>query len=363
MEKVLNSSQAFTISTILILIVISATPLISQSPETWKVYVWDFMTRERERNAITANFTEEFEEALIQAKKCKVFDRRNYDRLLSQKDAEKAILNIQGISAISLDSLKAHQANVVVFGEVDDDLESGQVKITIIFQTFDSKILCKESIHLLRGKRLDPESRETAMKSLVKKLFDRKTPPIFKPDSIHKLKSIKNFGIIYLARQPPRSDRGIKRGIEFIFQYFPEKFKRFSFGIDYGLFSQSSSISYATLLGLPEITLDNFNCPSEATDSFYDYLGVSTRYFPFRYDKDFVPFLGLMLAFPFNAQLVLGLQFTNLGPVVLWFEFRRMYYKYNFCDIKFNTYGNAFENQRTEYIQNNSFCILIGFNF
>ena len=133
------------------------------------VYVWDFATREHKKNELTINLTKEFEEALIQSGCFLVLERRDYDRLIAQKDNEKAILGIENISTTTLESLKSHQASAMLFGEVYDDIESGEIKVTITFQRFDG-IKRVWSIRFLRKKRIDAESREEAMQELAGKI-------------------------------------------------------------------------------------------------------------------------------------------------------------------------------------------------
>lgn len=144
-----------------------------QTQNNFVIYVWNFSTRDSEQDELTTNLTQEFEEALIQSKRFQVLERRKYDRLLAQKDNEKAILNIEGISSTALKNLKANQANAVVFGEMHDDIQSGQIKVTVTIQTFDGKKLDMQSIRFTRGKRFNPESRELAMKELVNLIFSK----------------------------------------------------------------------------------------------------------------------------------------------------------------------------------------------
>ncbi len=146
----------------------------SQSLDSLIVYVWDFTSRDGQKNDLTDNLTEEFEEALINVNRILLLERRKYDRLLAHKANEKAVLDIEKIDTATLDSLKFYQANAIVFGEVHDDIKSGEIKVTTTFQAFYGKMLIKKSIRFTRGKQDDAESREKAMEKLIKKIFPAK---------------------------------------------------------------------------------------------------------------------------------------------------------------------------------------------
>jgi len=182
----LNTRQVRFLKVPFIFCAVIATTAQAQTLDKLIIYVWDFGTRNGEKNELTANLTNEFEEVLIQSKRCVVLERRNYDRLLAQKDNERAILKIEGISPTTLNNLKAHQANTVVFGEVYDDVESGQIKVTVVFQKFDGVKLTQQSILFSRGKRLDAESRKNAMQELARQIYGREEPIKNNPSSTEK---------------------------------------------------------------------------------------------------------------------------------------------------------------------------------
>jgi hypothetical protein len=152
------------------LLILAATCL-AQPRDSLRCYVWDFAMRNGMRTELTRQLTVEFEEKLTQKKFCKVLERRNYARLVAQKDNEKAILRLDGISRATVDTLKAYDANTVVFGEVYDDISSGSYKVTLTFQHFDnSKSVWSVSIR--RGLINDAASREQAMDDLVRLILD-----------------------------------------------------------------------------------------------------------------------------------------------------------------------------------------------
>ena len=134
------------------------------------VYVWDFSTRDGEVNELTRNLTEEFEEALIQSDCCTVLQRRRFSRILSQKQNEDGVASLVRVVDEQSKNRRVLEARVVIFGEVVDDVESGQVRVSVNLEGFSGKIVSKESTHFARGKRIDPESRLAAMTTLVESL-------------------------------------------------------------------------------------------------------------------------------------------------------------------------------------------------
>lgn len=138
---------------------------IAQSPLS--IYVWEFTTRDGERSGLTLSFTEEVEEALIQSECCNIIQRRYYSRLFDQKENELAVLNLSGLPKAAKDGLKSLEANAVVFGEVFDDAQSGQVRISVSIESFEGKILKKASSYLPKFAIVDPSKREEAIAKLM----------------------------------------------------------------------------------------------------------------------------------------------------------------------------------------------------
>lgn len=144
-------------------------PLQIRAEGGWNVYVWDFTTRDGARNDLTRNFTREFEGELIRDGCCKVLERRHFDRLIAQKDNEKAVLALEDVSPESIDGFKTIGAGGFVFGEILDDVESGEIDVKVTLQVFTGEKAVFESIRFSRGKRLDGTSRETKMRELAGK--------------------------------------------------------------------------------------------------------------------------------------------------------------------------------------------------
>lgn len=143
------------------------------SSKRQNVYVVEFTTRERVRSDLAAKFTNDFERALVLYGNYNVLERRNQDRIFNEIDQEKAFADLNDLSEAAIDNLKTVQADLMIFGEVFDDVESGQVNITVTFQAFDgSKVLIK-SVLMSRGLVNDAVSRQNAMESLVKDIGAR----------------------------------------------------------------------------------------------------------------------------------------------------------------------------------------------
>ena len=134
------------------------------------VVVWDFATREGKRTDVTASLTMEFEEALAQKGSFRVIERRKLARLQEVIDNEKALREIGQISSAGAAELKKLGANVVVFGETFDDIESGDITVTVSFQNFSGEKMLLKSILMRRGLIRDATSRRERMNALVESI-------------------------------------------------------------------------------------------------------------------------------------------------------------------------------------------------
>jgi len=131
------------------------------------VVVWDFSTRDGKKNDTTASLTHEFEEALAQDRTYTVLERRNLARLQAVIENEKVLQDIGQISAPGSSELKKLGVSLVAFGEVFDDVESGDVSITVTFQDFTGRQLLIKSVLMRRGLLRDATSRRENMAALV----------------------------------------------------------------------------------------------------------------------------------------------------------------------------------------------------
>lgn len=131
------------------------------------VVVWDFATREGEKSKITESLTYEFEESLSQNCAYTVLERRNLDRLQAVIQNERALQSIGQITAGGATELKRLGATLVVFGEMFDDDESGEIIVTVTFQDFAGKKVLIKSTSLRRGLLRDSASRRESMATLA----------------------------------------------------------------------------------------------------------------------------------------------------------------------------------------------------
>ena len=135
-----------------------------------KLYVWRFTTDKANLDGLAGKFTEEFEETLVKSRCFLVLERRDYAALLRRSENEKMIGSLPELSSQSQTELRTVRAQIVVFGKVVHDVESGEYKVTISFQRFDSTKSLVDSIRIKQGVINDAESREQAMKALVNKI-------------------------------------------------------------------------------------------------------------------------------------------------------------------------------------------------
>ena len=134
------------------------------------VAVWDFTTRNGEDNQMTENFTYEFEEALVNYGNASVLERRNMDRLVAVIKDEKAVQDILQMSESTINDLKQLGVEQVVFGEIFDDIDGGEISISVTFQELNGRKAQIKSAYMRRGLLADGRSRRDKMKELVKSL-------------------------------------------------------------------------------------------------------------------------------------------------------------------------------------------------
>lgn len=134
------------------------------------IYVWNFSDRNGSMNSLTNSLTDEFEEALLQTDCCEILQRRTYARLFQQRENERAISGYGNLSSDSKSRLKDIQANTVVFGEVYDDTNSGQVKVAVSFENFNGTIDKQASVYMAKYDINNPSKREEAVAELIDKL-------------------------------------------------------------------------------------------------------------------------------------------------------------------------------------------------
>ena len=113
-----------------IAVVSTAAPQGTQrgSPSTRpRVYVAPFSANRPLDRQLLASVTNEFETALISSGCFDVLERRDLDRLLAQIRNERDLTTIRDLGVEATGQLRGRGATTVVFGEVDDDFNSGEI--------------------------------------------------------------------------------------------------------------------------------------------------------------------------------------------------------------------------------------------
>lgn len=157
----------FTMAPILLA---QAAPVRPATAPQRTVYVWDFAVvggATEELEPIRRDLTREFEEALIHSRCCTVLQRRQYARIFEQETNERAILSLGGVSQQARKELERLAADTVIFGDVLDDLDGGQLVVSVSAEAFSGEILDRGSVGFRRGMRFDRETRLEQMRRLV----------------------------------------------------------------------------------------------------------------------------------------------------------------------------------------------------
>lgn len=143
--------------------------LCSAQEAVTKVYVAEFqgirgMTRE-----LLTGFTNDFELVLMETGTYEVLERRRLDRLVQHARNEMTATTVRELTTGMSDALKRQGAQGVIFGEIDDDTDSGEIVIYATLERFDSRKEWKRSVSLKRGLKADRESRLDALRKIVKR--------------------------------------------------------------------------------------------------------------------------------------------------------------------------------------------------
>ncbi|MFD1163817.1 hypothetical protein [Hwangdonia seohaensis] len=156
------------------LILIVATQLVvtvqAQNSKT-NVYVWDFKTGDETIEKYAEKFTDDFETELIKLDKYTVLQRRNHNLVLAHRNMENAISNVKNLPTETVDKLKTIKAEMVVFGELMEDTDSGIYEVTVFFQNLgNGEIPKKESVIIQKALIKSNTHRKDYMKNLIGKL-------------------------------------------------------------------------------------------------------------------------------------------------------------------------------------------------
>lgn len=165
----MNINQILSIPTLIpVLILLIGVSKLDALGSEKKGYVIDFTMKDGTRNKVTAIFTEDFEEALIQTKRVLLLQRRHYDKLFSQLLNERRIIRLEDVPQATIDTLKSVEASFFIFGIIDEPITQTTIKIEVTAQNFDGKILSKESTFIDREKIFKDNARRKKITALAK---------------------------------------------------------------------------------------------------------------------------------------------------------------------------------------------------
>jgi len=227
------------------------------------VYVADFVTRDREVTPTTMKLTSEFETALSGAGQYEILERRDFDKLRAEAKNETAIAEIGGLPAALASALKTKRAEMVVFGEVFDDVDSGQVSVSVSFVTFSGEKKRLLNTKIPRGKINDADTRTAAMEELVRKIAT----------SSRKIAEIEARGFRFQVARARASDRVVIVELT-ITNNEEDKQLRLScsqtvFFDEKGNRAKAASVRLANLVGRTSVSLDTISgVPIKATVEF-----------------------------------------------------------------------------------------------
>lgn len=141
------------------------------------VYIADFTSRNLADDLILASFTELYESALVTAGAYKVLNRRTFNQILAAAANEAKVASMSDLSPRAKARLAGvEKADGVIFGEVTDDKESGDIIISATLESFDSVKHWKRFVSMKRGLIRDQSSRRKTMESLAAE-GSESTPP------------------------------------------------------------------------------------------------------------------------------------------------------------------------------------------
>lgn len=162
-----------SLSFILLVIIQFTTSIQAQNTKT-NVYVWDFKTNDDSIKKFAEKFTEDFETELIKLDNYTVLQRRNHNEVLAHRAMENTISNVKNLPADAVIKLKTIKAEIVIFGELMEDEESGIYEVTVFFQNLSNgEIPKKENIIIEKALIKSNSHRKQYMKSLITKLHAR----------------------------------------------------------------------------------------------------------------------------------------------------------------------------------------------
>lgn len=137
------------------------------SGERPTTYVWLFSATGTEVENLADMVTKEFEEALGKTGCLPLVERRNYPDLESHQRQERRLAGADLSPREKKELSSTTKADAVIFGEITDDVQGGQIKVAITLEALTGAKLANTSVRFTRGKRFDAEERERRMSELA----------------------------------------------------------------------------------------------------------------------------------------------------------------------------------------------------
>jgi hypothetical protein len=116
---------------------------------------------------VATSVTSDIETALVSAGCVDVLERRNLDQLVQQVRNERRLSTIRDFGTDGIAQLRRQGATGVLFGEIDDDVNSGEIIVRGKIESFDSTILWTSDVSFTRGLLNDRTTRVNAAKHLL----------------------------------------------------------------------------------------------------------------------------------------------------------------------------------------------------
>jgi hypothetical protein len=133
------------------------------------IYVVSFTSPTIRDTPLLVSFTDLYEEALLASQRYRIHNRRTVQQILAEAESEAAIQSMNDLSPKSRHRLATiEKVDGLIFGEVVDDVASGEIVITATLQSFDSTTHWKRRAVMKRGLVMDLASRTVAMQELAR---------------------------------------------------------------------------------------------------------------------------------------------------------------------------------------------------
>ena len=142
----------------------SALLLAQPATKPTKVFVWTFRSNIGDRPMLD-NITDEFEEAVKESKKYALLERRSLGSLMLRRQEEATDMSSIGSKDQALIQTKGAEA--VFFGNIFNDVDSGEVRITVTLESFDTQILLKKSQKLRPLELRESEVRQRVFREIL----------------------------------------------------------------------------------------------------------------------------------------------------------------------------------------------------